>query len=87
MPGPIEVQEEGPSVYSTLMDRALADAKEQVDLIVDEALQRALREVTAGIEDVLQRVYIRGVRDGFHDGVAAECRRTDQQRKAQPDAT
>lgn len=77
---------EGPSIYSTLQDRALGDARAHLDAIVDDAVKRAAHAIKSDMTELLDRAYIRGARDGFHDGVVAECRRTEEQRKAQPDA-
>jgi hypothetical protein len=59
----------GPTIYSVLMDEATMD----LFLLLERRVERLLGEfrpkMIADYEDAVRKAYVRGVRDGFQQGV------------------
>lgn len=68
----------GPTVYATLQDEALHELREGVRQMLSDVFESADTRLYSGLEHMFTEAYLRGVRDGFRDGVAAECERREQ---------
>lgn len=62
---------DGPTLYAELRSRAIDGAEAFLREMQDEATEGASRQMARHYREVLERVYADGVRDGFHEGLAA----------------